>query len=338
MLREFGGIQHVLVYRVRRDPQVAPHRGVMPLAKVAPKEFADLAMEFWKTKDYDTTIALAKRAIELDPKFPRSYTYLGMALKEKAEPDAALEALQKGMAIDPKDYLWTHVNIGTLLTDKGRYDEAVAAFKKALEQDPKYGWAWTCMGKAYLGKGDVDAAIDAFEKAAQSDPNDPRGLECLKEAQDRKRGTPRPAPPVISPKAASPVPPKVPAAETKPPVPDVGALIEEGKACLAKSEYDGALAVLRKALERDSNNAQLYGLAALALLGKGDDNGALVSFHKFMALNPEEGKRYEPLIQAAFETKDYNAAWAEVKRLQAEGAAIPRELIQRLEHNSGRKE
>jgi len=46
---------------------------------------------------------------------------------------------------------------------------AVAAFKRAVEADPKFTRAWIELGTAYLASGQTDSALDALRKAIDSD-------------------------------------------------------------------------------------------------------------------------------------------------------------------------
>lgn len=183
-LHEFGGMQHVLVYRVSRM-NAAEATSTVPLSEDAPTEFSDLSLEFWRVKDYDNAIAAAKRAAEINPACPRAYSYLGMALKEKGETQAAIEAFTKAVALNPFDYPWSTVNLGQLLTEGGHYDEAIVTLNTALSVLPNDSWTHACLGYAYLGKGDLQTALDMFRKAVELDPGDFRPRKGLEEAQSR---------------------------------------------------------------------------------------------------------------------------------------------------------
>ncbi len=183
-LHEFGGMQHVLVYRVARM-SAAPSAVLPPLSEDAPVEFSDLSLEFWRVQDFDSAIAAAKRAAEINPKYPRAYSYLGMALKEKGDTPAAIDAFRQAVALNPFDYPWSVVNLGQLLTDSGRFDEAVETLNTALSVLPNDSWAHACLGYALLGKGDVDSAVAMFRKAVELDPADARPKKGLDEALAR---------------------------------------------------------------------------------------------------------------------------------------------------------
>jgi tetratricopeptide (TPR) repeat protein len=54
------------------------------------------------------------------------------------------------------------------LAEQKKWDEAIAAYQQGLERQPKdHDWAYRAIGRASLGKGDVDQAIAAFRKAIE---------------------------------------------------------------------------------------------------------------------------------------------------------------------------
>ncbi len=81
----------------------------------------------------------------------------------------AIAAFEKALEIDPKFHeAWN--NLGNALKGLGRNSEAIAAFEKALEIDPKFHHAWYGLGNALKGLGRNREAIAAFETALEIDP------------------------------------------------------------------------------------------------------------------------------------------------------------------------
>ncbi|MEG4395682.1 CHAT domain-containing tetratricopeptide repeat protein [Microcoleus sp. BROC3] len=81
----------------------------------------------------------------------------------------AIAAFEKALEIDPKYHLaWN--GLGATLNGLGRNSEAIAAFEKALEIDPKNDLAWNGLGNALNNLGRNSEAIAAFEKALEIDP------------------------------------------------------------------------------------------------------------------------------------------------------------------------
>ena len=53
-----------------------------------------------------------------------------------------------------------------------KYDEAIVAYRKALEVDPKFTDAVHGMAMCYQAKGDLDMAIEVTKKHIAQDPED----------------------------------------------------------------------------------------------------------------------------------------------------------------------
>lgn len=62
-----------------------------------------------------------------------------------------------------------------------QFDRAIAAYKKALEQNPNYAEAYYELGKTYEQMGDYSNAIFALNKQLHIDPNNFDGLALLAE-------------------------------------------------------------------------------------------------------------------------------------------------------------
>jgi tetratricopeptide (TPR) repeat protein len=59
---------------------------------------------------------------------------------------------------------------------------AVAAFKKAVEINPRYAEAWNGLGYALRNQGRYQESLDAYDEALRLRPNFPEALEYLGEA------------------------------------------------------------------------------------------------------------------------------------------------------------
>ena len=82
----------------------------------------------------DAQTVLAK-SVERDPQNARAWYNLALLEKALGRADAAREDFQKVAAIDPDDP-GTQYFLGYLASQDQKYDEAVAAFKRAIELDP----------------------------------------------------------------------------------------------------------------------------------------------------------------------------------------------------------
>lgn len=63
-----------------------------------------------------------------------------------------------------------HLLLGESLARRGRIDDAIVEFQKAIEMRSEYVAAYTSLGAAYGQKGMIDQSISASEKAIDLDP------------------------------------------------------------------------------------------------------------------------------------------------------------------------
>ena len=101
-------------------------------------------------------------------------TNLGRLLAGPLERHADAEAAyRKAVEFDP-NYAWAWTNLGYLLAGPlARHAEAEGAYRKAVELDPKSAWAWTNLGNLLAGPLERHAEAEAaFRKAIEIDPKD----------------------------------------------------------------------------------------------------------------------------------------------------------------------
>ena len=129
----------------------------------------------------------ARTALEnyhkLNPEDPRANYFLGrfyydeaqfllmqgdtVTYKEKMEK--ALEYLQK--ALD-KGYEDANYDLGMVLSDLGKNEEAIQYIKKAAEKNPDNFEVWFNLAIVAIKAGDKDTALEALKKAAELKPDD----------------------------------------------------------------------------------------------------------------------------------------------------------------------
>ena len=113
-----------------------------------------------------------KRAVELDPTNVDYRTTYGLILGIAGKANEGAAELKKVVATPGYSDSAGYVNLGWLYrnTEPKRIDESVAAYKRALELNPKEEQAALGMGWSYINQKNWDAAIAAFNQAEQIDP------------------------------------------------------------------------------------------------------------------------------------------------------------------------
>jgi tetratricopeptide (TPR) repeat protein len=107
--------------------------------------------------EVEAAIPLLEAALKLSPRLAKAHYFLGTALKTLGRYDEAIEHLTVAAEQYPRDRVVLN-EIGRVHFYQRRFDEAIAAFKRALAVDPEDLDAHYNLMLAYQGAGDADNA------------------------------------------------------------------------------------------------------------------------------------------------------------------------------------
>jgi tetratricopeptide (TPR) repeat protein len=91
-------------------------------------------------------------------------------LARRGKVDEAIADYRKAVGIKPDD-AEAHYNLGVLLIRERAAKEAVASLQKALEIKPDFALAQYYLGVVLAGQGQVDEAIAHLQKALEIKPD-----------------------------------------------------------------------------------------------------------------------------------------------------------------------
>ncbi len=95
-----------------------------------------------------------------------AHNNLGNVLLQQGKVDEAMAHYQTALQFNP-DYAEAHYNLGNVLCQKDRVNEAIIHYQTALQINPDYEEAHNNLGNALLKKGRVDEAITQYQQALQ---------------------------------------------------------------------------------------------------------------------------------------------------------------------------
>jgi tetratricopeptide (TPR) repeat protein len=95
---------------------------------------------------------------------------LGTLLQEQEKLDEAVDSYRQAIKLKP-DYAMTYCNLGTLLQEQGETDEATANYNRAIEINPDYAEAHFNMGNVLHDQGSSDKALSCYQRAIDSKPD-----------------------------------------------------------------------------------------------------------------------------------------------------------------------
>ena len=186
--KQFAGLKQLFDQASALDQQgqyaqaAAMYEQAVPLAKdknlnaVLSRE----AESYHKAKMYDKALETYQKAIAASPDDASLHNNLGSVYADMNKIPEAQQEFEKAAQLDPAGAARAYFNLGVVMYNKGKMDEAAAALNQALDKDPKMADAYfleaqALMGKATLGKdGKVEAApgtVDALQNYLKLEPN-----------------------------------------------------------------------------------------------------------------------------------------------------------------------
>jgi len=120
-------------------------------------------------------VALMRRALAVAPDQARCYKILGLGLAALGKDEEAESSFQQLIVLD--DSPDSYNSLGVLHTKQERFDDAIAAFRQALERDPEHARALAGLGQALQTLARTEEAVPFLKRAIVLLPDDP-DLHC----------------------------------------------------------------------------------------------------------------------------------------------------------------
>ncbi len=197
-----------------------------------------------------------------------AWNLLGVLYGRERRWDEALDAFTRSLEVQPRA-ADTLVNRGWILMELRRYEEAVAAFETAIELQPRLARAHAGLGSVLVeSRGDYPEGMRYYLTAVKLDPENAALLNDL------------------------------------------------GWLSYKMNRYPEAVAALEKAAALDARNPMFQTNLGLALQKSGEIDAAVAHLQKALAINPEYtlalyglGKAYESRGQYGDALQAYRRAW-----------------------------
>jgi tetratricopeptide (TPR) repeat protein len=141
----------------------------------------------YKNGDYAGAVKNYQNSVTVDPDFVKGYLWLAKSYAAQGDLDSAAETLSSALRLDGRDMdcrifasnlAQKYYLIGHSKYRVGRYSEAVAAFRKAVELKPASIMPWLEMGQSLSRIGFASEARNAWREALKYDPEN-RELHAL---------------------------------------------------------------------------------------------------------------------------------------------------------------
>lgn len=133
-------------------------------------------------RNLDEAIDHYREALRLDDRQPTAHKNLAQALSSRSQLtngrsdqrtlEAAIHHYRAGLRLEPNapDNDTVHFEVGNLLADLGRFPEAAAEYRQALELSPDYAAAHLYLGRVLADQNRYAQAIEQHEQALGIEP------------------------------------------------------------------------------------------------------------------------------------------------------------------------
>jgi Flp pilus assembly protein TadD len=123
-----------------------------------------------------------REGLDLDDKQKELHFQLGVVREKQGKFDDAIASFRRVIALDPK-HAEAYNYVGYMYVEKGQnLDEAVTLIAKALELEPENGYFIDSLGWAYYQQGKYPEALRELKRAVERAKEDPVILEHLGDA------------------------------------------------------------------------------------------------------------------------------------------------------------
>jgi adenylate cyclase len=115
-------------------------------------------------------LALAQRAVELDPSLPHGHKQLAMIYVYQRKHDLAIAAAQKAVDLDPDD-ADSHGDLAEVQNYAGKPNEAIENVQQAMRLDPFHSAHYPyVLGQSYYLQGNYQEAEKALMSSFNRNP------------------------------------------------------------------------------------------------------------------------------------------------------------------------
>ena len=166
-----------LTYLGRDDEAIRHYRRSLQTNPKDRLAMLNLGHIFIRQGKDDQAVELFQKVLALRPTTVEAHVGIAMVLAAQGKADEAIEWCQKALVI--KSDAAAHHTLGNILYESGRISQAMASWRRAIEDDPNHVGARTALGGALARQGQHDQAIEQYRKALVVSPRNVYLLNAL---------------------------------------------------------------------------------------------------------------------------------------------------------------
>jgi len=132
--------------------------------------FSLLGNIYLLTRQYEKAFTEGERAVALNPNRADSHVWLAMILTASGKPEDAVELIYKAIRLNPFPPNWYFFSLGNAFFLLGEYNQAVEAYKKALQRSPNLLLAYIGLAASFSASNRAEDACAAASQIVRIDP------------------------------------------------------------------------------------------------------------------------------------------------------------------------
>lgn len=153
-----------------------------------------VALDYVLLADYANADRWLTRSVEMDPQDAKSWYYLGRTKYNENRFDEAIKAFEQCLKLDPGN-VKAEDNLGLSYQGLGKIDEALKAYKNAISWQAnrleKTPWPLINIGALLLEQNRPEDAVGYLSQAVEISPQEPKAHEQLGKAYTHLNQLPR---------------------------------------------------------------------------------------------------------------------------------------------------
>jgi adenylate cyclase len=143
----------------------------LSLDKSQPWPYTLFATIYTLQKQHVKAIANAEQAVELSPNLDNAVYSLGFVLRSAGRPEEGIPLLKKAIRLNPMPHFLWYVTLGRAYFLSGRYEEAMATYRKAVEGNADFRDAHVGLASTYAVLGREKEARSEAAEILRIDPS-----------------------------------------------------------------------------------------------------------------------------------------------------------------------